>query len=247
MIPHDETSPFFPFFPRFIDTPIFLPPSIEKYIYINRVKWLIQRAGRYHFLFSTKKKRRKNRVKMTEKEEEKKIARVWRIVASDRFRRSNARIKRGAKSLIDSARSWLPRYEKSLSHPSSSRVKFCSVNHNVTSIHPRDRDWQSAYTRVHARLMNLPCPTLHVSGRNASVRARARGARGPLLLLASARCPGWDTLWEITLYIWCYLFSWKQLWKFGKRDFFGKFFLFSGRKKRELKVFEVSKFFCLDF
>lgn len=168
---------------------------------------------------------------------------MWRIVASDRFRRSNARIK----SLIDSARSWLPRYEKSLSHPSSSRVKFCSVNHNVTSIHPRDRDWQSAYTRVHARLMNLPCPTLHVSGRNASVRARARGARGPLLLLASARCPGWDTLWEITLYIWCYLFSWKQLWKFGKRDFFWKFFLFSGRKKRELKVFEVSKFFCLDF
>lgn len=208
---------------------------------------MIQRAGRYHFLFSTKKKRRKNRVKMTEKgKEKKKIARVWRIVASDRFRRSNARIKRGAKSLIDSARSWLPRYEKSLSPPlpSSFRVKFCRVNHNVTSIHPRDRDWQSAYTRVHARLMNLPCPTLHVSGRNASVRARARGARGPLLLLASARCPGWDTLWEITLYIWCYLFSWKQLWKFGKRDFFWKFFLFSGRKKRELKV---SKFFCLDF
>lgn len=131
--------------------------------------------------------------------------------------------------------------------PSPPPVKFCRVNHNVTSIHPRDRDWQSAYTRVHARLMNLPCPTLHVSGRNASVRARARGARGPLLLLASARCPGWDTLWEITLYIWCYLFSWKQLWKFGKRDFFGKFFLFSGRKKRELKVVEVSKFFCLDF
>lgn len=34
-----------------------------------------------------------------------------------------------------------------------SRVKFSRVNHNVTSIHP-DRDWQSTYTRVHARLMN---------------------------------------------------------------------------------------------
>lgn len=203
---------------------------------------MIQRAGRYHFLFSTKKKKEKEQGENDRKRKRKKKQHA----CDELSRRSIPAIKRGAKSLIDSARSWLPRYEKSLSPPLSSsfRVKFCRVNHNVTSIHPRDRDWQSAYTRVHARLMNLPCPTLHVSGRNASVRARARGARGPLLLLASARCPGWDTLWEITLYIWCYLFSWKQLWKFGKRDFFWKFFLFSGRKKRELKV---SKFFCLDF
>lgn len=49
------------------------------------------------------------------------------------------------------ARSWSPATKI------PSPVKFCRVNHNVTSIHP-DRDWQSAYTRVHARLMNLPCP-----------------------------------------------------------------------------------------
>lgn len=108
------------------------------YIYINRVKRLIQRAGRYHFLFSTKKKKEKEQGENDRKRKRKKKQHA----CDELSRRSIPAIKRGAKSLIDSARSWLPRYEKSLSPPlpSSFRVKFCRVNHNVTSIHPRDRD-----------------------------------------------------------------------------------------------------------
>lgn len=181
---------------------------------------------------------------MTEKEEEKKIARVWRIVASDRFRRSNARIKRGAKSLIDSARSWLPRYEKSLSHPSSSRVKFCSVNHNVTSIHPRDRDWQSAYTRVHARLMNLPCPTLHVSGRNACTRARSARA----VAVAGIRSlPGLGHFMrDNSLYLMLLVFL-ETIMEIRKEGFFWEIFLVFGEKEARIKSFRSFEVFLFGF
>ena len=155
-------------------------------------------------------------------------------------RRSILAIKRGAKSLIDSARSWLPRYEKSLSPPSSSRVKFCRVNHNVTSIHPRDRDWQSAYTRVHACLMNLPCPTLHVSERNASVHAR--------VAVAGIRSlPGLGHFMrDNSLYLMLLVFL-ETIMEIRKEGFFWEIFLVFGEKEARIKSFEVFLFGFLTF
>lgn len=123
---------------------------------------------RRHHFFSPYEKR--IGWKWRKKEKKKNSTRVTNCRV-DRFR-SNASITRGAKSLIDSvmARSWSPRYEKSLAPPS--RVKFCRVNHNVTSIQP-DRDWQSASTRA---FNESPLSARCV--RAERERARARGEPG---------------------------------------------------------------------
>lgn len=52
----------------------------------------------------------------------------------DRFRRSNARATRGEK--FNRFGSIVVATIREIPPP----VKFCRVNHNVTSIHPRDRD-----------------------------------------------------------------------------------------------------------